>query len=308
MQTSVIITSFNEPQSIGRAIEAILSPNKNLWDNMQLIIIAPDTPTLEAAKNKLNQFDEYKNVLILKDDGKGKPAALNMAMKHAIGETTIFTDGDMHIGSGAIKEILAIFESDQKQKIGGVSGHPLSTDSRSTMFGFFSHVFCAAADCMRTSTEYTPMSGYLYGIRSIDELLPLPEDIRAEDAYISGLMHTKGYKIAYAPNAKAYVSFPKNLNDWIKQKTRSLGGNVQIFRTLTANSPQTKPHSTRNIMQDIKMALFPLQYANGPREYLYATALYPLRLYLWMKIYLQHIQNTYSTGAWERIESSKSSN
>ena len=66
---SIIITSYKEAKTIGRAIESFV--NQNIKD-YELLILAPDKETLDAAK-------KYKKVKVIRDKGNGKPAALNLA-------------------------------------------------------------------------------------------------------------------------------------------------------------------------------------------------------------------------------------
>ena len=64
---SIIITSYKEPKTIGRAIESFI--NQNIKD-YELLVLAPDKETLDAAK----KYSKSKKVKIIKDQGKGKPA------------------------------------------------------------------------------------------------------------------------------------------------------------------------------------------------------------------------------------------
>lgn len=313
MNFSIIITSYKEPATIGNAISAILEPNigffaKN-FNKAELIVVAPDEETLAAAKQAASKYPiNESSFKTIKDNGKGKPAALNLAIKQAKGKILFLTDGDMYISENAISEILPFFNNEE---VGGVSGHPASLDARATMFGYYSHLFCEAAHLQRLKNpQKTPMSGYLYAIKNLPELFPIPEEIRAEDAYLSSKIKSLGYKTLYAPEAIAYVHFPKNLTDWISQKKRSLGGNVQLnLSRFTAQSPQInrKPikNASRSIKEDLKMVLFPIQYAKSIKELLYSMALYPIRLYLWAIIYYTHKTNKYKSGMWQRIETSK---
>jgi len=290
LKFSVIVTSYKEPQTIGKAIEQIVNPNKNLWNEMQLIVVAGDDETLEVAKLRLLQLSGFKNYILIKDNAKGKPQALNMAVAKAATPVLILTDGDMYIDDNAISLLL---EQIMKKRVAGVSGHPISLDDRKTFWGFSSHLYCYGAHKARSEkNSQTPMSGYLYAIKNLNGIFPLPKNVRAEDAYISNKIIELGFKIEYSPNSYAYVYFPKTLKDWINQKKRSLGGNKQL-------------NSTRNIFQDLQKALLPLQFAKSPKEYLFVVAIYPLRLCLWIIIYLQHTKKSYSVGRWERIESSK---
>lgn len=296
---SIILTSYKEPISIKKAIYQILSNPKDIIDKSEILLTSPDEDTIKAAIEAFSH-SHFTNYKIVKDKLLGKPAALNLAQKEAKGEILILTDGDMYIDKSAIGFIISHFKD---TTIGGVSGRPLSTDSKLNMFGFFSHLFCEAAHQKRLTKDFIPMSGYLYAIRNLNKLFPIPEELRAEDGYISHKLIELNYKIVYEPNAKAYVSFPKNTKDWLIQKVRSLGGNYQLNKYIrhNLNSP-----STRSISQDLKEIILPFRIASTPKEYLYLFYLYPLRLTLWIIIIYKYLSNTFSKGAWERPESSKS--
>lgn len=313
MKLYVIVTSFNEPATIGKAVEQILCPNRDLWASLQLVIVAPDQSTLEVAE-KVCQKYKFEDYRLITDPGSGKPVAFNIAVEairndgvgRSLDDLIIFTDGDVYLRDDAIKNLL------KNTVTGGVGGHPVSEDSRQNMFGYFSHLFCKAAHVSRLKNPQTvPMSGYLYTIKGalLSQIFPIPAQIRAEDAYISQKMLSLGYKIDYAPGALVYVKFPKNLGDWYKQKTRSLGGNVQLglLRSLAPRNDGLNDASptSRNITQDLRMILFPLLFAKSSKEFFWSLLLYPLRLFLWVKIYCNHALKRYKPGAWDRIESSK---
>jgi len=365
----VILTSYREAHTIGKAVEQILLPNSDLWGTLRLIVVAPDQQTLSKAKEVCQKY-AYAGYTLLQDEGKGKALALNTAVSHIQTnykvdqekDVLIFTDGDMYVGEGAIRELIKAFQTVQQQglvnhshevvggqgfkeghieqaqaKLGGIGGHPVSLDDRATQFGYYSHLFCEAAHTKRLKnpqqSDFVPMSGYLYAIKFVDGLFPIPPDVRAEDAYISQKLVDLGYRIGYAPEALAYVRFPKNFRDWVRQKTRSLGGNVQLARVSgnvqiassngcpdnlspkasaksgslenSSGIPLSNRKTSRSIGQDLAMLFFPLTFAKTPKEFVWSLVLYPLRLYLWLKIYYTHIFNRYPTGMWERIESTK---
>lgn len=304
----VVLTSFNEPLTIGRAVEQIICPNKDLWPILQLIVVAPDERTLEVTENVCQRY-KFERLRLIKDLGQGKPMALNLVVETitngglgtSIDDLLIFTDGDVYLGNDAIKNLLKTTDC------GGVGGHPVSVDSRQNMFGYFSHLFCEAAHVRRLKDANVPMSGYLYAIRGdlLSQIFPIPAQIRAEDAYISQKILALGHKISYASDALVYVKFPKNLSDWYKQKTRSLGGNVQVGLLRYALVPPNGASPSRSITQDLRMVFFPLSFAKSLKEFYWSLLLYPLRLFLWMKIYYNHALKRYKSGVWDRIESSK---
>lgn len=312
MKVYILITASNEWATVGKAVEQVICPNKDLWASLQLIVVAPDQSTLKVAENVCQRYD-FENVTLIKDPGQGKPVALNLAVETITksgvviqqDDLLILTDGDVYLGNDAIKNLLNNFRCGEVTDCGGVGGHPVSIDSHQNMFGYFSHLFCEAAHIRRQKDSYIPMSGYLYAIRGdlLGQLFPIPTHVRAEDAYISQKVLSLGHKIAYASDALVYVKFPKNLSDWYKQKTRSLGGNVQLSDPSPRRIGETG--ASRSIVQDLQMMFFPLLFAKSPKELLWSLLLYPLRLVLWIKIYYNHALKRYKPGAWDRIESSK---
>lgn len=304
---SVIITAFKEPQTLPKALQRIVEPNKALWENLQVLVVSPDAETRAAAHTyfKNSTFDNFQ---ILEDAGMGKAAALNLAYEKTTGDFIFFTDGDMYCSENFMNVMLGHFDD---AGVAGVCGRPVSLETRDSMFGYFSHLFCEAAHSRRLNNHdkksyFIPLSGYLMVLRRVEGLFPLPENLKAEDAYITAKLYDKGYSVAYEPNALAYVYFPKNLKDWLAQKTRSLGGNVQL--ALYEKGKEGRKNSidrTRTLWQDFGMILFPLSFCKNFKEFFYSLVLYPIRLYLWLRIYYIHLLRRYPQGTWQRIESSK---
>src|SRR3989344_5127144 len=100
-KTSVIITTFKEPKTIGRAVSAIAP---QLGKNDELIVVAPDKETLQAAKKASSK------VKIIQDRAKGKSAAMNLAVIKAKGDILVWTDGDIYISKDAIWSLTYFFK------------------------------------------------------------------------------------------------------------------------------------------------------------------------------------------------------
>jgi len=290
---SVIITTYNEPESLYRAVEAIF--NENLSD-FEVLVVGPDIKTEKVVKDFQKKFS---NIFYLKDEAKGKPVALNLAFKKARGEILILTDGDVLIKKNSLKYLLEPFKDN---KIGAVSGHPVSLNNRNNLFGYWSHFLTNAAHQMRLKSKIWPCSGYLYAIRH-QLVQKIPEDIFSDDAYITEVIRNKGYKISYAPEAKVCVKYPTNFRDWLKQKVRSTGGYVQ---KLKIKNKKLKV-KTRGICQEIfgGLKLF-FTYPKNLEEFYWTILLYLARIYLWLLIFFKiKILRQEFSKIWQRVESTK---
>lgn len=289
---SIIITSYKEPDTIGKAIECIL---KNNLEDYEILVTAPDKETLEAAKK---YSIENKKIKLIKDLGKGKPLALRLAVSKAKGEILVLTDGDVYVEKNSINLLSEFFKNSQ---VGAVSGNPVSLNSKNNMLGFWAYVLTNIADERRKKAVRLGRrlfcSGYLFAIRK--KLFPiLAEEILSEDGLISHKVYEQGYKIAYSDNSEVYVKYPTTIRDWIIQKKRSAGGYNQIKKLIKVEIRSFKKES---------MGAFSLfKYVSNFKEFLWLILLFLIRIYLWILIYKDiNIQKKSHKKIWKRVNTTK---
>lgn len=311
---SVIITSFKEPKTIGKCIQYIADKKySGITKPFEIIQVSPDELTLKAGKKMANKLklsnSEYHHII---DPHKGKPYALKLALKKSKGDILILTDGDTFFGEKAVEELITPFGN---SKVGGVSGRPVSQDSRDNIFGYWGHLLSESGDHRRKNTmqevinlgyymskgSFFPMSGYIMAMRNIP--LEIPENVLSDDAYISYSLRNKGYEIAYAPKATCYVKYPTNLRDYYKQKVRSLGG----FKQLKKFGVFKKDKQSRSFLIELAYSFFVIKYAKNIKELIWSLCLFPIRLITWIKIFWERdiLRKDMPSTGWERIESTK---
>jgi len=290
---SIIITAYKEEKTIGKAIESILQ-NK-IPHNYEILVFAPDKQTLDVVRE---YSKKYKKVKAIKDNGEGKPSALNLAFKTAKGDILILTDGDVYISEESIKKLLAHFKN---PKIGAVSGRPMSLNSEKDKLGFWSHLLTDIADKRRKKAQIIKKrfycSGYLFAMRK-GIVEKIPKETLSDDGLMSFLIHSKGYKINYEPEAKVYVKFPTNLKDWINQKKRSAGGYNQI-KLWTKKEMRSFSKESSGIFQVLK-------YPKTLKEFFWTFELIFIRLYLWFVIFKDiNLKKKGFKKIWLRVDSTK---
>ncbi len=299
---SIIITSYKEPKTIGKAIQSIANQKySGITDNFEILQVSPDQKTLKEGKKTADGLN-IKNYIQIKDPCKGKPYALNMAFKKAKGEIIILTDGDVYFGKNAVKYLLKPFSN---PKVGGVSGRPMAeSPPKNTHMGYIGHLLADAANHKRLNTlkkgKFFPMSGYIMAVRKIN--IKIPKYILSDDAYISYKILDQGYKIEYTPKAEAYIKYPDNLKDFFKQKVRSHGG----YKQLENLDIMPKDNKSRTFTDELKYLCFPINYAANLKEILWSLSLYPIRLLTWLKIFWtqKFIKKDYQ-DIWVRVDSTK---
>lgn len=295
---SIIITTYQEPQTIGRAIQAFL--DEEIDQDYEILVVCPDQETQEKI---LEYQEKYSQVKCLKEkESKGKPAALNLAFRQTKGDILILSDGDVYIKKGAVRELLKYLKDPE---IGAVSGRPVSVNSRNNCLGYWSHLLTEAAHQRRLELirqrKFIDYSGYLSAIKKIPILnFQFPIFTLSDDAYLSQIIWQKGYKIAYAPEAMVYVKFPDNFKDWILQKKRSTGG---ISQSLIAGHQLSMRGFWEEIFWGTKFAL---KYPKNLKEFYWTILLFFARLYLWILIFWDlRVRKKKFKEIWKPVKSTK---
>lgn len=307
---SILLTAWREERTIARCIETLLA---GFEGEFELILGCPDMGTWDVARATAQRLGIADRLVHFQDEGKGKPRALIEMMNMARGDYLLFTDGDVYFGNNVINKMLVHFADPEVQ---AVTGRPRSADTKNTMMEYFGHLLSDAAHHKRMidltenpvglSTKlvkkrpFFPVSGYLFMLRKTD--IRPAADTLVEDAYISYVIHNRGGKIAYAPDAEVFISYPKTLSDYFKQKKRSVGGYVQLWQYEIVN----KETNTRSFGRELEYFWFPINYAHNLREIIWSMLLYPIRLWLWLRIFWERrIKKKSFEKTWVRIESTK---
>jgi len=288
---SIIVTAFREEKTIGKALNELRS---QLPKDSEILVISPDTPTIYEAR-KIAKLD--KRIKILKDRGRGKPTALNIGFKKARGKILILTDGDVVIGKNSIKFLLKHFEN---QKVGAVSGKVIYQISKNSLFYEWAKLSEKVFDKMRKiqdrKNELWHPSGYLYAIRN-GLISKIPTNSLSDDALIGYLIRSKGYLIKYEPRAKVYVKFPSSIFDFIKQKSRTRAGFLQIKRWFGFEG--------RKIINEISLGIKDLIKVYGIGKIHKMLFIGVIYLISWLRAYWLILGRKPFEKIWSRIETTK---
>lgn len=291
---TIILFAYKEAHSIGSAMDALLP---QLPPDAELLAICPDAETSAVIRRYAAANPQVRHIA---DKRRGKPAALNLGVAAARYPLLVYTDGDVVVGTDALANLLRPFSN---PNVGAVTGRPLSSSPRNTLFGYWSHLLVHAAHLERTrcAQQGAPMlcSGYLFATRK-DLAHPVPEDALAEDAVLSHRIAEAGYTIAYAPEAIVYVKYPDNWTDWLSQKVRSAGGYAQPY---IRHSPLRMRSARLEALRGAQMAF---RFARTHRELVWTGLLFLGRLYLWVLIFWRvRVQKRSLAQLWQPVKSTK---
>ena len=200
------------------------------------------------------------------------------------------------MNENAIQPMLDLLKED---RVGAVSGHPVSLNQKNEKLGYWSHLLTEMVHLWRKRSKFISCSGYLYAVKK-KYLTKMPENTLSDDAYNSHTIKNKGMKIEYSENSFVYIKYPDNFRDWIKQKKRSAGGYNQIkyfFKEKNIDRSMTK--ESAGILDVLK-------YPQTVKELFWTFQLIAARVYLWALIFVDiNIKKKSFEKIWVRIESTK---
>jgi cellulose synthase/poly-beta-1,6-N-acetylglucosamine synthase-like glycosyltransferase len=291
---SVIITSYREAATIGRALDAFLAQRP---PDAELLVVCPDSETAAVVHEYGQRYVAVQRVV---DPGQGKPTALNCGLSAARGEIVVLSDGDVVIGNDALQPLLAPFSD---SSVGATTGRPMSASPRDSMLGYWSHLLTDSAHRLRSGRDqagqFLLCSGYLFAFRRA-LIADVPGDALAEDAVISHTIAHAGYRIRYAPEAQVYVRYPTTYRDWLRQKVRSAGGYAQDY---IRKSPVSMRSARLEVGEGTRLAL---AYPKNPRELAWTFLLFAARLHLWLLVFWNvRVRHRPLKALWQRVETTK---
>jgi len=290
----IIITSYKEPKKTIRAVKSFLS--QDIKEKYKIIVVDPFPETEQIIKKEFKKDKKGKDIEFFLDPGEGKSYALNALFEQIYSKNTndiiILTDGDVYVSENSVNAILEAFKDN---KIGCVTGKPVSLNSKKNMFGYWSHLLFAGIDKTRRKLseqrKFFECSGYLFAIRNgILQGFPIET---SEDSIIPYLFWQKGYKIKYVLEAEVYVTSPGSWKEWKKQKIRNIKGHENLNK-LAPDMPRTK-----SFLNEIKEGtFFALSYPKNIIEIIWTLLLFKARFYIYILAFyeLKFKKKSYQDG------------
>ncbi|MBU3907285.1 MAG: glycosyltransferase family 2 protein [Nanoarchaeota archaeon] len=291
---TIIITSYKEPKSTVRAINAFLE--QNFPKDSRIIVCDPFPEVEEYIKENVKD----KRVHFFLDPGEGKAYALNLLFQENYSNNQkdifILTDGDVYVSKNSLKEILNTLKD---EKVGCITGRPITTNPRENKYGYWSKVLFDGVDNVRRKIsdkgEFFQCSGYLFAIRN-GLIKEFPIDV-PEDCIIPYLIWKKDYQIKYVPNAEVYVQYPDNWKDWLNQRIRIIKAHENISK-LYPEMPRTK-----SFFNEIKKgAFFALAYPKNLKEFFWTIELFFARLYIYFEAFKSIRKKQVFADGWRETE------
>lgn len=128
-RVSILISAYNEEQSIGATIQNKLDLDYP-QDKLEIIVVSDGSE--DKTSQIVSKFSGKAVRLLEQKPRAGKTMALNMAVQEAAGEILVFSDANSIYDSGALKKLMQNFSD---PAVGYVTGKMVYVDDQGSVIG-----------------------------------------------------------------------------------------------------------------------------------------------------------------------------
>jgi len=225
---TVLIPAHNEESVIVQTVQSVL-----LSDLEDIHVIVVDDGSKDRTLELLqSNFGRNVHVQIIHQSNRGKAAALNNAMSHALTEIVVTIDADTEIEPNAIRKLLRHFSN---PKVGAVAGN-VKVGNRSRWLTRWQALEYVTSQNMEKRAFdllncITVVPGALGAWRkqAIEAAGGITADTVAEDADLTIAIRRLGWRITYDEEAIAWTEAPETPSQLIRQRFRWTFGTLQSF-------------------------------------------------------------------------------
>ena len=229
---SIVVPVKDEEKVIGRLLEALLKL-RYPPDKREILVVEDGSVdrTVEVCSEYVKRYPGQVK-LIRKPSSKGKPSALNYALKYVKGDIVGFFDADSVPHPDVLKNVCKYFEDDD---VAAVQGRTLSINSDENMLteliSYEEAVWCETylrgKDVLNL---FVHLRGSCQFVRRdvLQRLGGFDEKSLSEDMELSARLIEEGYKIRYASDICAWQETPADLKGLFRQRTRWFRGSMEV--------------------------------------------------------------------------------
>ena len=229
-RVSFIIAAYNEERVIADKLRNTIALDYPK-DRLEIIVVSDGSN--DATESIVSSFAPQGVISLHQGRRGGKTAALNRAVKRAIGDILVFSDANNDFAPDAISKLVRHFGD---PRVGGVCGakriKPDANRQSSLGDGLYWRYESAVKFAESRLGTITNADGEIFAVRR-DLYSTIPEHIINDDAQITLDLVKQGYRVRYEPEARSYELASIHIRDDFQVKVRMVAGGYQ---TLVANA------------------------------------------------------------------------
>lgn len=214
---SVVVPAYNEEDVIEATVRSILRSRHRRVE----VIVVDDGSTDRTAE--LLDTPEFAKVRVIRQQNRGKAQALDTGVRAARHNIVVLVDGDTILEPTTLTELARPFSDPQ---VGAVAGNA-KVGNRSGLLGSLQHVeYCIASAVERRATAHfgvmlcVPGAAGAFRRSAIIDAGGIDGTTLAEDTDLTLAVMRAGWKVDFAPDARAWTEAPSTLRGLYRQRLR----------------------------------------------------------------------------------------
>lgn len=225
-RVSVVVPAYNEELGIGAAVTSLAAS-----DYPDLDIVVVDDGSTDSTFQTAEALG-LANVRVIRQANAGKPAALNTGISAARHDILVLVDGDTVFEPDAMRALVAPFADPD---VGAVSGNT-KVGNRRGLLGRWQHIEYVIGfnldrrmfDVLRCMPTVPGAIG-AFRRRALDGVGGVSDDTLAEDTDLTMAICRAGWRVVFAPDARAWTEAPASLGQLWRQRYRWCYGTMQAM-------------------------------------------------------------------------------
>lgn len=266
---SVLVPAFNEAVGIEAAIRSLAASDYPEFE----IVVIDDGSTDRTAE--IARSVDLPNVRVVSQTNAGKAAALNNGLAHAQHDIVVLIDGDTVFEPGTLRHLVRPLLDPAVGAVGGT----VKVGNRKGLLGRWQHieyvVSCVAERRMFDQVGCVPcVPGAVgaYRRQALEFVGGVPTDTLAEDTDLTIAVQRAGWRVAFAPHARAWTEVPLTYKSLWRQRYRWNYGTLQAIWKNRSAVRERGPGGTLGRFAFPYMLVFSLLFAVlGPLVDIYAV-------------------------------------
>ncbi len=224
---SVIIPAFNESATIARVVRSALGMD---YPENKMEIIVVDDGSTDGTSSIVKKIRD-KKIKLLRQDRKGKGAALNFGLDSARGSIIACLDADSYVSRDSLREMVVNFSSDKIAAVTPIMHvhNPKTLLEKVQNIEYMLAVYLKKPLGNMNSINVTPGPFSLYRADILRKIGKFDEHSIVEDQEIAYRIQENNYTIVQSDRGDVYTTAPKNLRDLYRQRKRWYKGSWLTF-------------------------------------------------------------------------------
>ncbi len=223
---TVIVPAYNEAVGIEAAVRSIAASE---WPDVEVLVVDDGSEDGTADIVEALRID---GVRVLRKPNGGKASALNLGIHSATHDVVVMVDGDTILEPGTIPAIVAPLSDPD---VGAVAGNPKIGNADGLLPALQASEYLMSSSLERRMLAPAGMITTIPGAvgawrrSALRDVGLVSSETLAEDTDLTVAIARGGWRIAYAPHARAWTEAPSTLNALFTQRVRWTFGTLQVL-------------------------------------------------------------------------------